>query len=196
MIKDTIKNNRRKYIGGSDIPTLMGYSKFNSYDKLLNSYITGEFDFSSNEYTEYGNLMEDKIRNYVNGFLGLNCKPAYRIKKDKKIRCNTDGYDRENKVIMEIKTNNGKHSNTFDYELQMQLYMWAFNVKKGYLVQYERPKEFYTGTLFELHNTPKYFDLTFNPSNIKIKEIKRSIPLYRKILKQINIFWEEVNAKT
>lgn len=191
---NTITKNRRLYIGGSDVPVLTGYSKFKNYDTLLREYITGKFNFESSEYTEYGNLMEPVIRDYINKELKLNAKPAYRIKKDKKIRCNTDGYDRDKKVIIEIKTNNGKHSNTFDYELQMQLYMWAFNVTEGYLVQYERPDDFYSGVLFDV-NKEKYFNLEFNPEKIKIKKIKRSKPLVHSILQKIELFWKEVDKK-
>lgn len=195
MSKETVKTNRQHYIGGSDVPILLGVSKFKTYENLLNEYISNDFNFKGNEYTEYGKLMESKIRNYANKILNINCKPTYRIKKNNRIRCNTDGYDKDNKVIIEIKTNNGKHSNTFDYELQMQLYMWAFNVREGYLIQYERPTNFYTGTLFDLHNEPKYFNLTFNPNKVKIKKIKRSKPLVKKILKEIEIFWDKVFEK-
>ncbi|MDU4652804.1 YqaJ viral recombinase family protein [Sneathia sanguinegens] len=192
---NTITKNRRLYIGGSDVPILTGYSKFKNYETLLHEYITGEFNFESSEYTKYGNLMEPVIRDYINKELKLNAKPAYRIKKDKKIRCNTDGYDRDKKVIIEIKTNNGKHSNTFDYELQMQLYMWAFNVTECYLVQYERPDDFYSGVLFDVNNKKKYFNLEFNPEKIKIKKIKRSKPLVHSILQKIELFWKEVDKK-
>lgn len=192
---NTITKNRRLYIGGSDVPILTGYSKFKNYETLLHEYITGEFNFESSEYTKYGNLMEPVIRDYINKELKLNAKPAYRIKKDKRIRCNTDGYDKDKKVIIEIKTNNGRHSNTFDYELQMQLYMWAFNVTEGYLVQYERPNNFYSGVLFDVNNEEKYFNLEFNPEKIKIKKIKRSKPLVHSILQKIELFWKEVDKK-
>lgn len=192
---NTITKNRRFYIGGSDVPILTGYSKFKNYETLLCEYSTGEFNFESSEYTKYGNLMEPIIRDYINKELKLNAKPAYRIKKDKRIRCNTDGYDIDKKVIIEIKTNNGKHPNTFDYELQMQLYMWAFNVTEGYLVQYERPNNFYSGVLFDINNEEKYFNLEFNPDKIKIKKIKRSKPLVHNILQKIELFWKEVDKK-
>lgn len=192
---NTITKNRRFYIGGSDVPVLTGYSKFKNYDTLLREYVTGEFNFDSSEYTKYGNLMEPIIRGYINKELKLNSKPAYRIKKDKRIRCNTDGYDKDKKVIIEIKTNNGNHSNTFDYELQMQLYMWAFNATEGYLVQYERPDDFYSGVLFDVNNEEKYFNLEFNPEKIKIKKIKRSKPLVHSILLKIELFWKEVDKK-
>lgn len=190
---NSVTKNRRHYIGGSDVPIILGYSKFKHCNTLLYEYITGNFNFEDSEYTKYGNLMEPLIRDYINKELDLNAKPAYRINKGKRIRCNTDGYDKDKKVIIEIKTNNGKHSNTFDYELQMQLYMWMFNVKNGYLVQYERPSNFYTGVLYNVNSDEKYFNLEFNPEKIKIKKINRSKPLVYKILQEINLFWEKVD---
>lgn len=190
---DTVKSNRIYYIGGSDIPTLLGLNKQKSYDELLEVYKgKSENTFDGNIYTEYGNLMEHTIRDYINIKLGINAIPDCRIFKNRKIRCNTDGYDKEKNIIIEIKTNNGKHSNTIDYEVQMQLYMWAFNCDKGYLVQYKRPTEFYNGIIFDIHSTAEYFNLEFDSNNVSIKEIKRSNNMITYILHKIKDFWQEV----
>lgn len=195
-IIDNVKDFRELYIGGSDIPTLLNLNKNKTMKDLLDFY-TNKIGktFYGNEYSEYGNLMEYKIRDYVNLKLGINATPQTIKYEDRKIRCNTDGYDKDKNLIIEIKTNNGKHSNTFDYEVQMQLYMWAFNVDKGLLVEYTRPKHFYTGLIYELHHEPKYFNLDFNPKMLKIKEIKRSNKLIEFILSKIKIFWEEVERE-
>ena len=53
MIDVTI--DRDKYIGGSDIPIIMGISPFKSrFDLLLEKAGYLENDFKGNEYTEYG----------------------------------------------------------------------------------------------------------------------------------------------
>lgn len=193
---DTIKNNRHLYIGGSDIPCLLGLNRYKPYNDLIKDYIDKiGITFYGNEYSEYGNLMEDEIRDYINKTYKLYAVPDCRVFENEKIRCNTDGYDKKNNVIIEIKTNNGKHTNTFDYEVQMQLYMWAFNVDKGYLVQYKRPKNFYTGIMYEIHPEHKYFNLDFNPKNIKVKEIKRSNNLIEFILDKIKLFWQDVEKE-
>lgn len=189
---DTVKTNRHKYIGGSDIPTLLGINQYKTKTELINQYVSQEENNITSEYALYGNYMEESIRVYANSLLGYNCSPAYKIIEDKKIRCNTDGYDKNANVIFEIKTNNGKHNNTFDYEVQMQLYMWAFDVDKGFLIQYERPTDFYTG-FHHSHIQPEYFDLTFDTSKVKIKEIKRNKEIINVILNEITVFWETVD---
>lgn len=189
---DTVKDNRYKYIGGSDIPTLLNISKFKNREELLQQYLQQQLiDFSS-EYALYGTYMEENIRVYANSVLGYNCAPAYTIFEDKRIRCNTDGYDKDANIIFEIKTNNGKHNNTMDYELQMQLYMWAFNANKGYLIQYERPTEFYYG-YHSSHTGTEYFNLEFNPDRVSIKEIKRNEFIIKYILNEIEKFWSEID---
>lgn len=190
---DTIKENRTHYIGGSDVPTILNLNKNKNYQILLSEYVKDHKSFEGNEYTEYGNLMESTIRNFFNKEYGFNATPNYIMFEDKKIRCNCDGLDRDSNIIIEIKTNNGKHTNTLDYEVQMQLYMWAFGVNEGYLIQYERPKNFYKGIIYEMHHSPEYFNLEFDPNNITVKKIKRSNPLIDHILKNINTFWEDVN---
>lgn len=192
---DTVKENRTHYIGGSDIPTLLGYNKNKTLNELVFEYVTGIRDFEGNKYTAYGNFMEDKIRSYFNNNFCFNAQPSSIIFEHKKIRCNTDGLDREKNIIVEIKTNNGKHTNTFDYELQMQLYMWAFGVNEGYLVQYERPKDFYSGIDYELHSAPEYFNLEFNPAKVSVKKIERKNLIIDHILNHIMYFWDIVNEK-
>lgn len=193
MIKDTVRTNRGRYIGGSDIPALMGRSKFKSIDQLYLEYSTNIFQFRDSPYTLYGTYMESIIREYANGILNLNCKPDCVINDDLRIRCNTDGYDPDNKVILEIKTNTRGIKNTFDYELQMQLYMWAFNVNKAYLVTYKRPKDFYNGLGVDWEPEQEYFNLDFNSDNIEIKEIKRADKLILEILNNIKIFWNKID---
>ena len=59
--------DRDKYIGGSDIPIIMGISSFKTrFDLLLEKAGIKENDFAGNKYTEYGNVMEPKIRNFIN----------------------------------------------------------------------------------------------------------------------------------
>lgn len=190
---DTVKDNRLSFIGGSDIPTLLGYSQFKTREELIEQYKNKLSNNIPSEYTEYGNLMEEKIRKYINEKYNIDANPRCRTYENKKIRCNTDGYDVKNNLILEIKTNSGNHNNTFDYELQMQLYMWAFKCDKGLLVQYKRPKNFYTGIVFSIHNGKEYFNLDFDPSNITVKEIKRNDEIIEHILNEIEKFWKEIN---
>ena len=67
MIDVTI--NRDKYIGGSDLPTILGLNKV--YNKSIIQFAREKLklvynSFDGNEYTEYGNIMEPKMRDYLN----------------------------------------------------------------------------------------------------------------------------------
>ena len=59
----SVKENRDLYIGGSDIPKIMGISTFQTRWELLQEKAgLLENSFEGNSYTEYGNKMEPKIR--------------------------------------------------------------------------------------------------------------------------------------
>lgn len=136
--------DRDKYIGGSDIPIIMGISAFKTrFDLLLEKAGLKENDFTGNEYTEYGNVLEPKIRDYINS-LGLSKTP---YKEDKKIiddiRCHVDGFNGSS--ILEIKTTSQIHKDIDGYKVylvQLLFYMQCFNIEKGCLAVYERPSDF------------------------------------------------------
>ena len=136
--------DREKYIGGSDVPIIMGISQFKTrFDLLLEKAGLQENEFNGNEYTEYGNVLEPKIRNYINK-QGLSKKP-YR--EDKKIiddiRCHVDGFNGE--TVLEIKTTSQIHKTVDEYKtylVQLLFYMQHMNVERGLLAVYERPKNF------------------------------------------------------
>ena len=129
--------DRDKYLGGSDIPTIMEINAFKSrYDLLLEKAGLKENDFTGNKYTEYGNVLEPQIRAYVNEKYHTNFVPNQVIKGD--LRANTDGSD--DKRVLEIKTTSTifedveKHKN---YLVQLLFYMQMENVEDGILAVYE-----------------------------------------------------------
>ena len=62
-----VKVDRDKYIGGSDIPIMMNISPFKTRWELLQEKAgLVENTFDGNQYTEYGNVLEPKIRDYIN----------------------------------------------------------------------------------------------------------------------------------
>lgn len=141
-MQSSVKENRHKYIGGSDIPIIMGISDFKTrFDLLLEKAQLKEDDFEGNVYTEYGNVMEDKIRNYVNESLGKCFQEGHHVDGD--IRCHTDGEDSVS--ILEIKTTSRIYDNVDDYSVylvQLLFYMAHTNKKSGFLAVYNRPDDF------------------------------------------------------
>jgi predicted phage-related endonuclease len=128
----SVKQDRDKYIGGSDIPIIMEISSFKSrYDLLLEKAGLKDNDFNGNVYTEYGNTMEPKIREYVN----RSFKVPFRFKEGKHvreaedgepigIRCHTDGENQE--YILEIKTTSQIYETVDEYKsylVQLLFYM-------------------------------------------------------------------------
>ena len=140
----SVTQDRERYIGGSDIAIIMGISHFKTrFDLLLEKAGLQENEFTGNEYTEYGNVLEPKIRNYINE-QKISLKP---FREDKKIvgdiRCHVDGFNGE--TVLEIKTTSQIHDNVDDYKVylvQLLFYMQTMNVEKGLLAVYERPKDF------------------------------------------------------
>ena len=87
--------DRNLYIGGSDIPVIMGISSFNTRWGLLQEKAgLKENTFAGNRFTEYGNVMEPKIRDYVNGYFNgrmAEFEPNRVIDGD--FRAHTDGFN-------------------------------------------------------------------------------------------------------
>ena len=90
-MQKSVNEDRDKYIGGSDIPIIMGISPFKTrFDLLLEKAGLKENDFTGNEYTEYGNVMESKIRDYVNKLT----KKKWETPSGVKITLVADGEDK------------------------------------------------------------------------------------------------------
>ena len=143
-MQKSVEEDRNLYIGGSDIPIIMGISPFKSYYQLLKEKVgIEEPEHVENEYVEYGNAMEEKIRDYVNQIHESYFKEDKLIKDD--IRCHVDGIF-ENTII-EIKTTSKIHKRVRTYKyyiVQLLFYMINYGVEYGYLEVYERPKDFNT----------------------------------------------------
>jgi len=137
-----VKIDRYKFIGGSDIPIIMGISHFKTrFDLLLEKAQLKEDDFEGNEYTEYGNIMEPKIIQYINVLYKREFKED-KLELDD-IRCHFDGID--DKMVLEIKTTSQIYQNVNDYEVylvQLLFYMMYANKNYGMLAVYERPEDF------------------------------------------------------
>ena len=168
-MQESVKQDREKFIGGSDIPIIMELSPFKSrFDLLLEKAGYKKNDFDGNVFTEYGNKMESKIRDHINaGFIStfVEGKHIYEISDDwdvtpngMKIRCHTDGECDD--YILEIKTTSQTFDNVDDYELylvQLLFYMFETGKEHGILAVYKRPDD---------------MSEEFNADNLQIFEIR------------------------
>ncbi|MDK8230763.1 YqaJ viral recombinase family protein, partial [Escherichia coli] len=62
-VDKNVTENRNIYVGGSDVPTILGINKYNSQFELAKEK-TGiqPSQFTGNEYTAFGNALEPQIR--------------------------------------------------------------------------------------------------------------------------------------
>ena len=154
-MQETVKQDRDKYIGGSDIPVIMNLSPFKSrFDLLLEKAGYKEDTFEGNVYTEYGNKLEPKIRDYVNSIknfaLDIDKKPFVEGKHIREaeadevigVRIHTDGENES--AILEIKTTSQIYDKVDDYKrylVQLLFYMVNTGKPYGVLAVYDRPED-------------------------------------------------------
>lgn len=140
--------NRERGIGGSDIASVMGISPFTTrFDLLKFKAGIKENEFKGSVYTEYGDTLEPKIRDYINS-TGYAFKPDYmEVDMDKPLSlyCHCDGHDGTDVgIILEIKTTSQIHDKVDDYKyylVQLLYGMKMFNCPEGMLAVYERPED-------------------------------------------------------
>lgn len=139
-----VTKDRDKYIGGSDIAAILNISKFKTRWQLLKEKAgVEEPSFNGNVYTEYGNELEPKIREYVNAELDHHFVEGKVI--EDYLRYHADGVDFNDKCVLEIKTTSDIHDDIWDYKhylCQLLMGMWMYNYKRGVLAVYHRPDDF------------------------------------------------------
>ena len=185
-----VRTDRNKYIGGSDIPIIMNISPFKKrFDLLLEKAELLENEFDGNIYTEYGNILEPKIREYINKLKDTNYIEYKKI--DGNIRCHLDGFN--DVSVLEIKTTSQirkKVSSYKKYLVQLLFYMQQTNVERGLLAVYERPKDF--NEEFDEERL-QLFDIDINDYDELLKDINNAVKKFIKDLEKIkeNPFIEE-----
>lgn len=151
-MQDSVKQDRYKYIGGSDIPVIMGISPYKTRWQLLQEKAQiVEDEFKGNEYTEYGNAIEAPIRDHINETIGkIEGKVFVEGKHVEEgniigFRSHTDGECEDE--ILEIKSTGADniHENLDDYGLYLVQELWYMHrtfKPFGTLAVYERPEDF------------------------------------------------------
>lgn len=175
--------DRIKFIGGSEIGSIMGISPFKTRWQLLQEKAgIIEPEVVDNIYVDYGIEMEKYIRNYVN-FLDEYKDNEFvedTLIVEKPVistRCNVDG--RNSDTILEIKTTSRIYDNVDDYKLylvQLLYYMYNYNYKKGLLVIYKRPEDFNTD--FDPERLSLY-NIDIHSYQNLVKEIKEAVSQFR-----------------
>ena len=192
----SVKENREKFIGGSDIPVIMNLSPWKSrFDLLLEKAGYKESEFGGNVFTEYGNEMEAKIRDYINE----DRLPGEHFREGKVeiegetigTRIHTDGETEEE--ILEIKTTSDIKENLEDYKaylVQILFYMMVEEKSFGLLAVYNRPDDL--STEFDPHRLKVYRVSAEEFENLTI-EIAQAVVSFTEDLQKVkeNPFIEE-----
>ena len=185
---------RYKYIGGSDLPIILSLSQYgNIWDLARVKAQIIEAPFNGNRFTTNGNLMEPKVRNYMNNTYGFNFIEDTIIDNNRMYRGNCDGIDYQYKALLEVKTFMSKLKVDY-YTPQCQFYMEVFNIPVCLLVGYHTNENFYIGEIDNLEQEldNNYFDSHFDSSRLQIVRIFRNKDYFNKIEKRINIFQDLV----
>ena len=181
-----VSKDRDIYIGGSDIPTIMGISQFKTrFQLLLEKAGLEENDFTGNRYTVYGQQLEPQIRDYINN-LGKQSgvakyEPNRVIVGD--FRAHTDGFNGE--CVLEIKTTSRVYDDLSEYKVylvQLLKYMEVNGVEKGLLAVYERPGDF--SAEFDFMRL-QLFDVAMDDYRDLLAEINYEIDRFREDLARL-----------
>lgn len=191
-MQSSVTENRDKFIGGSDIPVIMGISPFKTRWQLLQEkagFVKDEF--KGNEYTAYGNAMEGKIRDYINSLLDENFVEGKHVIEGKTfglfedeesgigIRCHTDGETTD--TILEIKTTGG-NVDELVYKVQLLFYMMWTGRTKGLLAIYTRPDNM--SLVFD-PNRLTMIDISLDAESELVERINTEVDKFREDLKAI-----------
>lgn len=174
--------DREKYLGGSDVPAIMGISPFKKrFDLLLEKAQLQDNTFQGNEYTEYGNILEEKIRDYINKSEKKKFLEDKVVQDD--LRYHSDGFN--GKCVLEIKTTSQLHEDINGYKVylvQLLFGMQMHNVKLGKLAVYERPEDFNT----EFDQTRLHvYDINIKDYKELLEDINTAIEQFRKDLAKL-----------
>lgn len=183
----SVTENRHLYIGGSDVSTIMNLVKFEDdrFGLLKQKVEPALRTFEGNKYTEYGDILEPKIRDYINEMnrkydgAKVDFVPDVRIVD--RYRGNCDGFN--GTEILEIKTTSQIHDRVEEYDyyvVQMLFYMHIFEVERGWLAVYERPEDFNTD---------------FDSNRLHLYEVNKSDfeELNAEMFKQIELFLKDLD---
>ena len=184
MAQETVNFERHKYIGGSDIPIIMNLSPFKTRMKLLREKAQIEEDnFVGNEFTTYGNIMEPKIREYINKSLGFDFQEGKAYGEG--VRIHTDGEDILKDCILEVKTTSRIKDQIEDYKIylvQLLFYMNERDMNNGILAVYDRPDDLNEEFDYERLMT---YPIVRNDYQDLIAEIYEEVDLFRQDLVKV-----------
>ena len=177
-------NFRHQGIGASDIPVIMGVSKYKRKKQLFAEKIKDKPPVSKSTYiTNLGHRCEKQMRPIVELSEGMICAPVLVVNDEcDYLRASLDGFDKDQNIVWECKMTGrdkfyflkgGKIPDDFLVQVQYQLYVTNCSVAK------------LTAVLF---NMKKGFDLM----NYVTVTINAHRDIQKQILDEAHKFWRDV----
>lgn len=177
-----VAQDRDKYIGGSDIPAILGISKFTSrWQLLLQKAGLEERSFTGNRFTEYGHIIEPQIREHINTVYNTIYVPNRVINGD--IRYHADGFN--GAKVLEIKSTSDIYSTVDGYKVylvQLLKGMEENGVTEGMLAVYERPEDM--NPVFDPQRL-QVFDVHMDDYQNLLNHVNKEIDRFRADLKRL-----------
>lgn len=174
--------DRDQYIGGSDIPAILGISKFKTrWQCLLEKAGLEEHKSVSTRYTNYGHDIEPIIREHINLTYGTEFIPCRVINGD--LRLHTDGFNGE--CVLEIKSTSDVHATVDGYKtylVQLIKYMEQCEVTKGILAVYNRPE---TMSLELDAERLQVFEIRLEDHKLLLNHVNRELDRFRGDLERL-----------
>lgn len=177
--------NRERYIGSSEISTILGINKFKTRWELLQEKAEiVQDEFEGNQFTRFGEKFEPLIRDYIN-----------ETEKDKFVedtvivehdiisnRCNYDGKNKT--TALEIKTTGIRHETVREYKYYVVQLLWGMmlgKLKKGKLAVYYREDFDEEFDPFKL----QIFDINIKDFKDWVEEIELAVDQFRIDLEKV-----------
>ncbi len=215
MLLDEQKTNRHEYIGGSDVPIILGASKFkNPWDLLLEKTLLKSSDFGGSIYSELGNILEPRIQNGLK-LINVDDITYKKTYKNVPFECHIDGLNPDLNEVQEIKVANQTIEQCYEaYHWQVRTYMFATNLNKANLILLKRQgklkdivtsiiKEYDLGNLHDFGTIDQtdvemalkdlnyeVDNLVLYPSMFQIQKITRDELMEEYFLEKVALFWD------
>ena len=179
--------NREKYIGSSEISTILGINQFKTrFDLLLEKCQLKEPETVDNPYVDFGNEIEKYIRNYLNEkYTDEPFKEDTIIKEEEVIdlRCNYDGLN--STTAVEIKSTSKIHNEIREYKYYVVQLLYGMMLGKrnnGILAVYRRNENFEVN--FEKERL-QVFKININDFKDWVEEIERAIIKFKEDIMKV-----------
>lgn len=215
MLLDEQKQNRHNYIGGSDVPIILGASKFKQpWDLLLEKTLIKESKFGGSIYSELGNILEPRIQK---GLKLVNVDEITYSREYQQVpfECHIDGLNQALDEIQEIKVANQTMEQCYEsYHWQVRTYMYVLGLNQANLILLRRDgklkeivsdiiREYDLGFLHDFSNLDqtdvtmavgdlnnRINQLKLYPSMFKVTKIRRDEVMEDYFLEKVKLFWE------